>query len=280
MRFFRSKKVIIILILVVILLVRHFYNNSDNVLLWTPDIKYQDITSIIEKEVLTEEDYITIFNQTGISPNSVNEILKNNDISIIKELNTLYFDRQEIEQKYLCFPFTTMEYNVNESTPIVPLKDGDILINFSTSTLDWRHGHSALVIDAENDKTIEHTLVGAQSHMGTVSSWGKQPKFVVLRYEDEEVINKVVEFAKENLIGVDYDIFVGIDGKKDKSDEKRKYASNCSHIVWQAFKSQGIDIDSNGGVFVTPNDIALSNKLKVVQIMGIDTTEYIDRLLW
>lgn len=280
MRFFGSKKVIIILILVVILLVRHFYNNSDNVLLWTPNIEYQDIDSIIEKEVLTEEDYITIFNQTGISPNSVNEILKNNDISIIKELNTLYFDRQEIEQKYLCFPFTTMEYNVNESTPIVPLKDGDILVNFSTSTLDWRHGHSALVIDAENDKTIEHTLVGAQSHMGTISSWGKQPKFVVLRYEDEEIINKVVEFAKENLIGVDYDIFVGIDGKKDKSDEKRKYASNCSHIVWQAFKSQGIDIDSNGGVFVTPNDIALSNKLKVVQIMGIDTTEYIDRLLW
>lgn len=280
MRFFRSKKVIIILILVVILLVRHFYNNSDNVLLWTPDIKYQDITSIIEKEVLTEEDYITIFNQTGISPNSVDEILKNNDISIIKELNTLYFDRQEIEQKYLCFPFTTMEYNVNESTPIVPLKDGDILVNFSTSTLDWRHGHSALVIDAENDKTIEHTLVGAQSHMGTISSWGKQPKFVVLRYEDEEIINKVVEFAKENLIGVDYDIFVGIDGKKDKSDEKRKYASNCSHIVWQAFKSQGIDIDSNGGIFVTPNDIALSNKLKVVQIMGLDTAEYIDRLLW
>lgn len=280
MRFFGSKKVIIILILVVILLVRHFYNNSDNVLLWTPNIEYQDIDSIIEKEVLTEEDYITIFNQTGISPNSINEIRKSNDISKIKELNTLYFDRQEIEQKYLCFPFTTMEYNVNESTPIVPLKDGDILINFSTSTLDWRHGHSALVIDAENDKTIEHTLVGAQSHMGTVSSWGKQPKFVVLRYEDEEVINKVVEFAKENLIGVDYDIFVGIDGKKDKSDEKRKYASNCSHIVWQAFKSQGIDIDSNGGVFVTPNDIALSNKLKVVQIMGIDTTEYIDRLLW
>lgn len=266
--------------MVVILLVRHFYNNSDNVLLWTPNIEYQDIDSIIEKEVLTEEDYITIFNQTGISPNSINEIRKSNDISKIKELNTLYFDRQEIEQKYLCFPFTTMEYNVNESTPIVPLKDGDILINFSTSTLDWRHGHSALVIDAENDKTIEHTLVGAQSHMGTVSSWGKQPKFVVLRYEDEEVINKVVEFAKENLIGVDYDIFVGIDGKKDKSDEKRKYASNCSHIVWQAFKSQGIDIDSNGGVFVTPNDIALSNKLKVVQIMGIDTTEYIDRLLW
>lgn len=280
MRFFRSKKVIIILILVVILLVRHFYNNSDNVLLWTPNIEYQDIDSIIEKEVLTEEDYITIFNQTGISPNSINEIRKSNDISKIKELHTLYFDRQEIEQKYLCFPFTTMEYNVNESTPIVPLKDGDILINFSTSTLDWRHGHSALVIDAENDKTIEHTLVGAQSHMGTVSSWGKQPKFVVLRYEYEEVINKVVEFAKENLIGVDYDIFVGIDGKKDKSDEKRKYASNCSHIVWQAFKSQDIDIDSNGGVFVTPNDIALSNKLKVVQIMGIDTTEYIDRLLW
>ena len=84
MRFFGSKKVIIILILVVILLVRHFYNNSDNVLLWTPNIEYQDIDSIIEKEVLTEEDYITIFNQTGISPNSIIEIRNSNDISKIK----------------------------------------------------------------------------------------------------------------------------------------------------------------------------------------------------
>lgn len=280
MRFFKSKKFICILVLFILIVVRHFYNNSENVLLWTPNIEYQSVSNILEKEVLSENDYITIFNQTGISPYSINEIKNSGDISKIKELNTMFFDRQEIKQKYLCFPFTTMEYNLDEKTPIVPVKNGDILVNFSTSTLDWRHGHSALVIDAENDKTIEHTLVGAQSHIGSVSSWGKQPKFVILRYEDEDIVNKVVEFAKENLIGVDYDIFVGIDGNKDKTNEKRKYASNCSHIVWQAFKSQGIDIDSNGGLFVTPKDIALSKKLKVIQIMGIDTKNYIDRLLW
>lgn len=280
MKFLKRKKTIIILMLIMILLVRHIYNNSNNALLWLPDIEYQNITSIVEKEVLTDEDYITIFNQTGISPYSVKQIKSSGDLSIISELNTLYFDRQEIGQKYLCFPITTMEYNVEEKTPIVPLKNGDILINFSTSTFDWRHGHSALIIDAENDKTIEHTLVGAQSHIGSISSWSTQPKFVVLRYEDEEVVNKVVEYAKENMIGVDYDIFVGIDGKKDKSNEKRKYASNCSHIVWQSFKSQGVDIDSNGGIFVTPRDIALCKKLKVIQIMGIDTIDFEDRLLW
>lgn len=249
-------------------------------MIWISDIEYKDITSICKKDNLTEEDYMTIFYQTGVSPSATKKLLNSDGFVYLKELNKLYLKKQDIKQKYICFPFTTMEYNVSQRTPIVDIKKGDILVNLSTSTLDWRHGHSAIVIDTLGDKTIEHTLVGAQSHIGSVSSWSLQPKFVVLRYEDEEVVDRIVEYANKNLIGVDYDIFVGIDGKKDKSEEKRKYASNCSHIVWQAFKSQGIDIDSNGGMFVTPEDIALSDKLKVVQIYGIDYADYIDRLLW
>lgn len=249
-------------------------------MIWISDIEYKDITSICKKDNLTDEDYMTIFYQTGVSPFATKKLLNSDGFVYLKELNKLYLKKQDIKQKYICFPFTTMEYNVSQRTPIVDVKKGDILVNLSTSTLDWRHGHSAIVIDTLGDKTIEHTLVGAQSHIGSVSSWSLQPKFVVLRYEDEEVVDRIVEYANKNLIGVDYDIFVGIDGKKDKSEEKRKYASNCSHIVWQAFKSQGIDIDSNGGMFVTPEDIALSDKLKVVQIYGIDYADYIDRLLW
>lgn len=278
MRLLKSKKFIIILIVFVILLCRHFYNQS--LVFWSTNENYRDISSIIEKEDISENEYLEIFNQTGISPYAYNELKRQNKLYMIDALHKMYFNRPEIEQKYICFPVTTMEYNVYQKTPIANVKDGDILVNLSTSTLDWRHGHSALVIDAENDKTIEHTLVGGKSQYGSVSSWCTQPKFVILRYEDKEIVRNVVEYAKNNLLGVDYDIFVGIDGKKFKSYDKRKYASNCSHIVWQAFKSQGVDIDSNGGLFVTPEDIALSEKLKVVQIYGIDIKNYIDRLLW
>ena len=278
MKFLKSRKFWCVLLVFTLLFIRHLYNQS--LIFQSTDEPYKDISNYYEKSELSENEYIEIFKQTGVSPYAYNELKSINKLYMLDMLHKMYFNKPDIEQKYLCFPFTTMEYNISQKTPIISVKDGDILVNLSTSTLDWRHGHSAIVIDAEKDKTIEHTLVGGVSQEGSVSSWSTQPRFVVLRYEDEEVVSKVVKYAKENLLGVGYNIFVGIDGKKDKSDEKKKYASNCSHIVWQAFKSQGIDIDSNGGLFVTPEEIALCDKLKVVQIYGIDTKEYIDRILW
>lgn len=36
---------------------------------------------------------------------------------------------------------------------------------------------------------------------------------------------------------------------------------HCAEIVWRAFKEAGIDLDSNGGVFLYPDDIYFSPKL-------------------
>ena len=266
------------MVLILILLVVHTYNINQT--FWCPNIEYNDVMEICKKEYLTEDDYLDIFNQTGVSPYATKKIIEENRMSRLSQLNSMYLKKPEIKQKYLCFPITSMDYMVNQRTPLVNIKNGDILINFDTYTLDWRHGHVGLVVDAENNKVLEHAVIGETSYLCSLSSWSIQPKFVVLRFDDEEVVDKVVEYAKSELLNLKYSIFVGVFGNKDKSKSNDKFSSNCSHIIWQAFKKFDIDLDSNGGNIVTPKDIALSNELKVVQIYGINTKEYIDRLLW
>ena len=44
--------------------------------------------------------------------------------------------------------------------------------------------------------------------------------------------------------------------------------TQCAHLVWLAYAAYGYDIDSNGGLIVTPKDIAESELFEVVQIYG------------
>ena len=81
----------------------------------------------------------------------------------------------------------------------------------------------------------------------------------------------------KHLIDIEYSLFAGITDK-DMSDND-KIDSHCAHIVWQAYKAAGKDIDKDGGIIVTPNDIATCKDLEVVQIYGIDPEDYSDRIL-
>lgn len=266
------------MIIILVLLIIHTYNLNNT--FWCPDVEYKDVIEICKKENLTDEDYLEIFNQTGISPYAIKRIIEDGRLNRLQQLNKYYLTKPNIKQSYLWFPFTMMDYTVSQRTPLVNLKNGDILVHFNTHTLDWRHGHVGLVVDVENDKVLEHAVIGETSYYSSLSNWNRQSKFLVLRYEDEEIIDDVLEYAKNNLLDLKYNIFVGVFDNKDKSESNDKFSSNCSHIIWQAFKKFDIDLDSNGGNIVTPKDIALSNKLKVVQIYGIDTEKYIERLLW
>ena len=44
--------------------------------------------------------------------------------------------------------------------------------------------------------------------------------------------------------------------------------TQCAHLVWYAYKQVGIDLDSDGGILVTPYDIQNSPYLEVVQSYG------------
>ncbi len=277
MSFLKSKrfKALITALFFVLLYVRHEYNISQE--FYKVDYEKTDISSLIRTEELSEEDYRTIFENTGVSPMSAKELIEYGNYAVLDKLNDLYFEKPATERIFVAHPVTVAERNAEQITPIVDLKNGDILVTFNTHTLDWRHGHCGMVLDAERGIMLEHMSIGNPSCLTSVNGWGRYPGFVVLRYTDEKVAEKAAEYAIDRLIGIDYNILAGVI-KKDKSDEQIAESSHCSHIVWQAYKAVGVDIDETGGIFVTPENLAMSKKLEVLQIYGLDPKEYRGRL--
>jgi len=277
MRLFKSRRftALIVALFFVMLYVRHEYNISQEFY----RVKYEktDISSLIRSGELSEKDYETIFKNTGISPYAAKEIIAERNYDFLDRMNDLYFEKPVIEKEFIAYPVTVGERNAEQLTPIVNLKKGDILVSLNTHTVEWRHGHCGLVLDGEKGVMLEHMSIGNPSCLTYADNWGRYPGFVVLRYKDEIVSENAVEYAKNHLIGIDYNILAGVI-KKDKSDEEVPSSSHCSHIVWQAYKAAGIDIDPTGGIFVTPENIAMSDELEVVQIYGMNPEKFKDRL--
>ena len=75
---------------------------------------------------------------------------------------------------------------------------------------------------------------------------------------------EIADYAKDNLVGLEYSLFAGFFG----AQEEVLTQTQCAHLVWYAYNQFGIDIDSTGGETVTPKDILKSDKLEIVQIYG------------
>ncbi|MBE7052486.1 MAG: hypothetical protein E7395_07970 [Ruminococcaceae bacterium] len=238
----------------------------------------KDITDVIDiNKTRTQKDYALIYEQTGVAPALAKQIIESGSSPKLLELQSHLFEPKDYEREYIFFP-TTAEERSKSKTPIVPLKNRDILITFNTHTLFWRHGHCAIVTDADNGEVLEHRSIGNVSSFGYSSYWGTYPAFVILRHDDAKKAEMAAKYAKDSLVGIDYNLFAGV-LKKDKSDEDKPSSSQCSHIVWQAFKSVGVDIDSDGGFLVTPHDVAMSDELSVIQLFGLDGDDFSDRVL-
>jgi len=279
MKSVKSKKILFVcticLVLIFCLIVRHIYNGTQ--CFYINEYPYKDISKLIRTNNLSEDDYRTIFMQTGISPGAAKKIIHNKDFEFLEVLNKKFFQKNETYKNYIAYPITLEERRKDDKVPMVELKKGDILVTFSTHTLDWRHGHCGLVVDEWGTRVLEHASVGKKSNVVSSGHWRTYGNFVVLRYPDEEIASKAADYAQDNLVGIDYSIFAGL-LDKDKSDNLKDSTSHCSHIVWQAYKALGVDIDYNEGSIVTPRDIAMSDKLKVVQVLGMNVENFNDRL--
>ena len=273
-RITKNKLKVSLLILLILVVVWHII--AANTSIYIPNYGREDISGILNKKTLSADDYMTIYKQTGVSPSAAKELVEDGDLSVLKELNTLYFQEQEIEKSFIAYPVTIEERNKEQLTPVVNLKKGDILVTFNTHTMGWRHVHCAIVLDENTNLLLEHMSIGEVSCTSHLYGWMTYPSFVVLRYKDEKVAAKAAEYARKNLLGIPYNILAGVI-RKDKTNEKNP-SSHCSHIIWQAYKSAGVDIDRNKGAFVTPKDIAMSDELEVIQIYGVNPKKYSDRV--
>ncbi len=238
---------------------------------WEPSYDQIDILPILEKDILSDDDYEILFRQTGLTRIGIDDFLANDDIGEILRIQNYFFE----EPKYFCDIFHICVGMFEKYTgryPTAILKDGDIIVSPATYISFIELSHAAIVVNATGGYIAEAYGYGTNLSTCTVSSFFVYPAFVILRPKaGEEIGSAAADYVKENMLGTPYDLLTGI--FEEKAPDPLK-TTHCSHLPWYAYYKQGVDIDSNGGKIVTPNDILYSDELEVVQVFGMDINKF------
>ena len=235
---------------------------------WYADYEKQDITRLLTKEELTADDYETLYRQTGLGQVAIDDMRTTVEGRgrILTIQDNFFVDYKVVSRRFA--PFTYMD-EIEGVVALADLKDGDIIVSATTRVSWWRYGHASLVVDGANGVVLECTSPQVRSEYNPATDFCIMANFLVLRPTgiEKETIQNVVTYANENLVGLRYHYTTGILSKK--FPETLKY-TQCAHLVWYAYKKFGIDLDSNGGRLVKPQDIANSQHLQLVQSFGYD----------
>lgn len=256
--------IILALLVCTVLFLQLGFKSKQNNERYTPDYPMVDLTEILNKENLTSEDYELILAQTGLYKKAVDAILKESKKDDIFEIQENYF--KEFKVIYEPFAPFTCSHIIEKSLKTLPLENGDIIVTNSTHFSGFSIGHIVIVVDAENGKVLNATGYGNLSGVEGVTDMTNRPSFKIFRPKlTKEERQQAVDFVMENYKELPYSISVGLFGEKNP---EKPVKTNCAHIVWAAYKSLGIDLDSNGGPFVLPSDIARSDELECLQVFG------------
>ena len=246
-----------------------------------PHYAKEDITALADKEEdWTEEEIHTLYRQTGLGKIALEamrrqKIYENGEfVPLSKRLQPFQdalFYEGEMEHELLA-DVSKRDLMKDFLAPIADVMEpGDVFVNSSTHTLGFRNGHAALVVD-EFGTVLESLELGLDSALtANAHLWfAESSNFMLLRLKnvDKATRAKIAEEAQKNLLGVPYSLTVGIFSKKDQGTNLK--STHCSHLVWQAYKNAGFEIDSNGGMIVTPQDIARCDLFEVIQVYGFD----------
>lgn len=255
-----------------------------------PRINIENLTG---KNELSNYELQIISEQTGINTTIIKRLLKQDQGQQLLELQEAYYVPVSIVTVRTT-PLTVCEYVVDEKgeftkgTNIINLQDGDIVITKNSRFLGWRNGHAGLVVDAEKGLVLEAVMLGTNTKLCSIRGWEKYPSFLVLRlkeeFQDNGKLEQVVEFAQQKLLDIPYQLHAGVwdkineifesknsnqqEGQVTEIAETALSGTHCAHVIWYAYNQIGIDLDSDGGFFVTPYDIQNSPYLEIIQSYG------------
>lgn len=238
------------------------------------DAKWEKIAEKINNNIfLTTEDYEIVMSQTGLGKSAFDSLVFQGRIDKIEDYREYFLLDKEFycyrEGVFACHE-SIMDSNgeFTDNPPFADIRNGDIIVTLSIHSLGWRHGHAAIVVDAEKGLCIQANMVGEKSGYGYVNTWKDFPMVALLRVKDEssEKTEEIAKYAEDNLRGLPYSLFSGI--VTGRNSEKVPYATQCAHLVWYAYYHFGIDISPQGGRIITPYDFLKSEKLEVVQVYG------------
>lgn len=233
---------------------------------WRPDYEQQNIYPILNKEQLSDEDYETLYAQTGLTKIGVNRMKKRGSVGIsrILAIQREYFTEHKVINDFYA-PFLCTD-KIEGTSAFTYLEDGDIIVSFSTHLSGWRMGHAGLVTNADEGKILQANVINEKSKFGSIRDFNDKVNFLVLSPKADTALKaEVCKYAEENLTGKPYDPTAGVFTNKNKADR-----TQCAHLVWYAYNKFGLDLDSDGGLVVTPQDIAGSPFVEPVQIFGLN----------
>lgn len=245
-----------------------------------PDYDRVELAPMLEKRALAEEDYETIFLQTGLTKLAVDRLLAAGQGGVDQILSTQegFFGHYDVEcvsllpGRFTCEDLVLDENGTKKATvPLAPVEPGDLIVSFSTHSFGWRHGHAGLVVDTARGATLEAVVLGSDSAQVDIQHWRTYSNFMVLRVKDATAEERlqVAQFALKYLDGIPYGLTSGIFGQK-APDPEENLISQCAYLPWYAWQSAGYDLDGDGGRIVTVADLAASPLLELVQVYGID----------
>lgn len=233
---------------------------------FTPDYDKLDISTIIYKDNITDDEYDTLFKQTGLTKIGIDRLISKDKQDTILEIQNDYFSEHETRHTYL----SALTCNDEYTTPIAhtTLEKGDILISDSTHATFWHCGHSEVVINGEEELTLSSTGYGDVSLVENCFAFFYRTTFAVVRVNiDSETLDNVIDYGLNNLIGLKYQATRGFFNKKYPDELS---STQCGHLIWYMFKKFDIDLDSNGGPLAMPKDILNSEYIEIVQIFGFN----------
>lgn len=288
----RNRRILVtafILLVASFCVVSFLEHRLDQDLRWQPDEPKIDLASYLQQQLLfssqtppalSEQAYGVLLKQTGLGKPSVDFLLQKGQktaIETLEEYQELFYSKPEILCRKIG-PITSEERLINgegkavAANRILHLENGDVLITKATHSIGWRHGHAAVVVDAEKRITLEAAVWGENTAYQDVRKWESYPTLIQLRYrENPDVSEKAAVFARQQLNDIPYGLLTGMVQKTRIVEKVSK--TQCAHLVWYPYLTQGLDLDSDGGWLVTPNDLTNSSWFEVVQVYGADPEE-------
>jgi uncharacterized protein YycO len=234
---------------------------------WEPDYPKEDITPVLYKDSYSDEDYEFLYRQTGLGKIGIDELVSLGDYKKIITIHHQFFDKQNLTFDRFSV-FAAVQRRSDTVTLHASLANGDILYSPSTYFSFAEIGHTAIVIDEENEIMAQASGYGTPLMNVDVRSFFARPMYVILRVnisEDERL--GAVNFVNKNCLGAKYSIFAGL---TEKESDGKMETTHCSHFIHAAYASVGIDLNTDGGKIIMPRDIFNSPNVSVVQVFGID----------